>query len=264
MYAPLIVHFISNSLQSDEQRSESKKQTQSTFSYQKVWEKFRSQSTTERDLFLNDSFPDGFQWAVSTEAFKVEGAWSEDGKGETIWDRFGHDGLAFNNQTADLACDSYHKVDYEVYLLRGMLSSNYQFSISWARIFPTGQKESLAEKGALYYDKLIDTLLHSGIEPTVTLHHWDLPQALQDHGGWTNESIVVAFKDFADFCFSRYGDRVKTWNTFSSPWVVSDSGYGTGEHPPSVKDPIVASYQVGLAVSQNKSCGQKHFKRRTF
>ncbi|XP_058248893.1 lactase/phlorizin hydrolase [Hemibagrus wyckioides] len=232
------------SLQRDDQESLSKKTSISAFSYQKVWEKFRTQSTSERDLFLNDSFPEGFQWAISTESFKVEGGWAEDGKGETIWDRFGHDGQVFEKQTADLACDSYHKVDYDVYLLRGMLSPNYQFSISWARIFPTGQKESFLEKGAMYYDKLIDTLLHSGIEPTVTLHHWDLPQALQDLGGWTNGSIVVAFKDFADFCFSRYGDRVKTWNTFSSPWIVSNSGYGTGEHPPSIKDPTIASYQV--------------------
>ncbi|TSK92928.1 Lactase-phlorizin hydrolase [Bagarius yarrelli] len=229
-------------LQSDDQMSLS--QTTSLFSYQKVWEKFKTQTTSERDLFLNDSFPDDFQWAISTESFKVEGGWSEDGKGETVWDRFGHDGQVFANQTADLACDSYHKLDYDVYLLRGMHSSNYQFSISWARIFPTGHKESFLEKGALYYDKLIDALLQSGIEPTITLHHWDLPQALQDLGGWTNESVVMAFKDFADFCFSRYGERVKTWNTFSSPWIVSNSGYGTGEHPPAIKDPVVASYQV--------------------
>ncbi|XP_072541141.1 lactase/phlorizin hydrolase [Salminus brasiliensis] len=216
----------------------------SALAYQNVWEKFRTQTPSERDLFLNGSFPNGFQWAVSSESFKVEGGWSEHGKGETIWDRFGHEGKVFANQTADLACDSYHKVDYDVYLLRGILSPNYQFSISWARIFPTGQKESLLEKGAFYYDKLIDTLLQSGIEPTITLHSWDLPQALQDSGGWTNGSIVEAFKDFADFCFSRYGDRVKTWNTFNSPWVVSHFGYGTGEHPPGIKDPIVASYQV--------------------
>lgn len=245
--------FVLHSLQSDDQRSGGKEGSKIASSYQKVWEKFRTQSASERDLFLNDSFPDGFQWAISTESFKIEGAWSEDGKGETIWDRFGHAGQVFNNQTADLACDSYHKVDYDVYLLRGMLFNDYQFSISWARIFPTGQKESFLEKGALYYDQLIDTLRHSGIEPTVTLHHWDLPQALQDYGGWTNESIVVAFKNFADFCFFRYGDRVKTWNTFSSPWVVSNSGYGTGEHPPSIKDTSVASYQVGLTACHSNS-----------
>ncbi len=135
-----------------------------------------------------------------------------------------------------------------MYLLRGMMAPNYQFSISWARIFPTGRKDSLLEKGVAYYDKMIDTLLQSGIEPTVTLYHWDLPQTLQDSGGWENDAIVEAFKEFSDFCFSHYGDRVKTWITFSSPWVVSNLGYGTGEHPPRVKDPIIASYKVCLSI----------------
>ncbi|XP_033990534.1 lactase-phlorizin hydrolase-like [Trematomus bernacchii] len=212
--------------------------------YQNVWNQFGAQTTTERDLFLNESFPVDFQWATSSESFKVEGGWAEDGKGETNWDRFGHDGLAFANQTADLACDSYHKVDYDLYLLRGLHVNTYQFSISWARLFPSGHRGSQSEKGALYYDKLINALIESGIQPVVTLYHWDLPQALQDCGGWTNASIVEAFKDYADFCFSRFGDRVKTWNTFSSPWVVSHAGYGTGEHAPGVKDYVVASYQV--------------------
>ncbi|CAJ1078803.1 lactase-phlorizin hydrolase-like [Xyrichtys novacula] len=215
-----------------------------TNSYQIVWDKFKTQTTAERDLFLNESFPSGFQWATSSESFKVEGGWMEGGKGETIWDRFAHENKAFENQTADLACDSYNKVDYDVYLLRGLHVNTYQFSISWARIFPSGHRGSVSEKGALYYDKLINASLESGIQPVVTLYHWDLPQALQDYGGWTNASIVDAFKDYADFCFSRFGDRVKTWNTFSSPWVVSHAGYGTGEHPPEVKDYVVASYQV--------------------
>ncbi|KAG7233901.1 hypothetical protein INR49_006463, partial [Caranx melampygus] len=212
--------------------------------YQSVWDKFKSQITTERDAFLKESFPHDFQWATSSESFKVEGGWSEGGKGETIWDRFGHKSLAFENQTADVACDSFHKADYDVYLLRGLHVNTYQFSISWARIFPSGYRGSHSEKGALYYDKLINALIESGIQPVVTLDHWDLPQALQDYGGWTNTSIIEAFKDYADFCFSRFGDRVKTWNTFSSPWVVSHAGYGTGEHPPGVKDYVVSSYQV--------------------
>ncbi|XP_021334700.1 lactase/phlorizin hydrolase isoform X1 [Danio rerio] len=213
----------------------------SAFSYQKVWEKFKSQTEAERDQFLSGSFPVDFQWSVSSESFKVEGGSAEHGKGETIWDRFNHE--AGVNESI-LGCDSYHKVDYDVYLLRGMMAPNYQFSISWARIFPTGRKESFVEKGAAYYDKMINTLLQSGIEPTVTLHHWDLPQALQESGGWTNDSIVEAFKEFSDFCFSRYGDRVKSWITFGSPWVVSSLGYGTGEYPPSIKDPVSASYKV--------------------
>ena len=235
-------------MQTEDAKADRKARSTSALSYQTVWDKFRTESPSDRDHFLVGSFPDGFQWAASSESFKVEGGWAEHGKGETIWDRFGHEGKVLDGQTADVACDSYHKVDYDVYLLRGMLSRHHQFSISWARIFPTGQKESLLEQGALYYDKLIDTLLQSGIEPTVTLYHWDLPQALQDHGGWTNDSIVAAFKEYADFCFFRYGNRVKTWNTFGSPWVVSNFGYGTGEHAPSIKDPIVASYQVCLQI----------------
>nr|XP_015214622.1 PREDICTED: lactase-phlorizin hydrolase [Lepisosteus oculatus] len=213
-------------------------------SYQTVWAKFSDQPVSEKDLFLNSTFPDGFQWGTSSESFKVEGGWAEHGKGETIWDRFSHEGNVFQNQTADLACDSYNKIDYDVYLLRGLHSKTYQFSISWARIFPTGHNSSLNEKGALYYDKLIDGLLQSNIELVVTLYHWDLPQVLQDQGGWQNESIIQAFKEYADFCFSRFGDRVKVWNTFSSPWVVSYAGYGTGQHPPGISDPIIASYQV--------------------
>ncbi|XP_050929059.1 LOW QUALITY PROTEIN: lactase/phlorizin hydrolase [Lates calcarifer] len=231
--------------QSDDTNKRNEPLTSScSMTYYKTWSNFATMTSSERDAFLNDSFPADFQWATSSESFKVEGGWSEGGKGETIWDHFGHQGLAFENQTADLACDSFHKVDYDVYLLRGLHVNTYQFSISWARIFPSGHRGSQSEKGALYYDKLINALIESGIQPVATLYHWDLPQALQNYGGWTNTSIVEAFKDYADFCFSRFGDRVKTWNTFSSPWVVSHAGYGTGEHAPGIKDYVVASYQV--------------------
>uniref|UniRef100_A0A667Z0E5 Lactase n=1 Tax=Myripristis murdjan TaxID=586833 RepID=A0A667Z0E5_9TELE len=221
-----------------------KETTTPSSTYNKIWNKFALMPSSDRDTFLNESFPSGFQWATSSESFKIEGGWSEDGKAETIWDRFGHKGQVPGNQTADLACDSYHKVDYDVYLLRGLHVNTYQFSISWARIFPFGHQGSHSEKGALYYDRLINALLESGIQPVITLYHWDLPQALQDYGGWTNATIVAAFKDYADFCFSRFGDRVKSWNTYSSPWVVSHAGYGTGEHPPGMKDYVVASYQA--------------------
>ncbi|XP_041807046.1 lactase-phlorizin hydrolase-like [Chelmon rostratus] len=213
-------------------------------SYQNVWNKFGSQTTTERDLFINESFPSGFQWATSSESFKVEGGWSEEGKGQTIWDRFCHEGLAFERQTADVACDSFHKVDYDVYLLRGLNVNTYQFSISWARIYPNVWGFRPSEKGALYYDKLIDALIESGIQPVVTLYHWDLPLHLAYMGGWADIQAVRSFTDYADFCFSRFGDRVKIWNTFSSPWVVSHAGYGTGEHPPGDKDYVDAAYQV--------------------
>uniref|UniRef100_A0A3Q2Y7S4 Lactase n=1 Tax=Hippocampus comes TaxID=109280 RepID=A0A3Q2Y7S4_HIPCM len=184
------------------------------------------------------------RWATSSESFKVEGGWAEGGKGETIWDRFGHENKVFDNQTADQACDSYHKVDYDVYLLRGLHVNTYQFSISWARVLPSGYRRSRSHKGVLYYQKLIDALIESGIRPVVTLFHWDLPQELQNQGGWTNSSIIEAFKDYADFCYSAFGDRVKTWNTFSSPWVVSYAGYAIGKHPPEVQDYGMGSYQV--------------------
>ncbi|KAK6484922.1 lactase-phlorizin hydrolase-like [Huso huso] len=213
-------------------------------SYQTVWEKFANQPEAERDLFLQGTFPGDFQWGTSSASFKVEGGWAEHRKGESIWDRFGHKGHAFEKQTADVACDSYNKIDYDVYLLRGLLSKTYQFSISWSRIFPTGFKESLNEHGVDYYNKLIDSLLDSQIQPIVTLFHWDLPQTLQDLGGWQNESIVDVFADYADLCFARFGDRVKVWITFSEPWEVSSAGYGTGQHPPGISDPVIAYYQV--------------------
>lgn len=101
-----------------------------------------------------------------------------------------------------------------------------------------------SEEGARFYNSLINALLESGIRPVVSLHHWDLPQTQQDFGGWTNASIVQHFRDYADFCFSRFGDRVKVWNTFSSPWTVSHAGYGKGQHPPEVRDYRVSAFQV--------------------
>ncbi|XP_039198279.1 lactase-phlorizin hydrolase [Crotalus tigris] len=212
--------------------------------YQKIWEKFANQTELERDSFLTDTFPHGFLWGTSTASFKVEGAWAEDGKGESIWDRYGYQGQIHKNQTANIASDSYRKVEYDVYLLRGLYPKIYKFSISWPRIFANGDKSSLNPQGVSYYNKLIDSLLDSGIEPMVTLFHWDLPQVLQDIGGWQNETIIDAFANYAAFCFATFGDRVKLWITFHEPWVISYAGYGTGQHPPGIVSPGVASYQV--------------------
>lgn len=206
---------------------------------------FAKQSELERDSFLQDVFPNGFLWGTSTGAFNIEGAWAEDGKGESIWDQFGHTGHVYMNQTADVACDSYYKTSYDVYLLRGLHPQMYKFSVSWPRIFPGGTNETINSKGVDYYSKLINRLLDSNIEPMVTLFHWDLPQALQVLGGWQNDSIIDTFVNYADFCFSTFGDRVKFWITFHEPWVISYAGYGTGEHPPGITDPGVASFKVG-------------------
>uniref|UniRef100_A0A8C8R6P5 Lactase n=1 Tax=Pelusios castaneus TaxID=367368 RepID=A0A8C8R6P5_9SAUR len=213
-------------------------------SYQTVWKTFANQSELERDTFVHDVFPNGFLWGTSTGSFSVEGGWAEDGKGESIWDRFGHQNHVHMNQTANVACDSYHKTDYDVYLLRGLQSKLYKFSISWARIFPTGIRDSFSLQGVNYYNKLINSLLDSNIEPMVTLFHWDLPQALQDLGGWQNESIIDIFANYADFCFATFGDRVKLWITFHEPWVISYAGYGTGQHPPGIADPGVVAHSI--------------------
>eukprot|EP00076_Gallus_gallus_P002678 NP_001104816.1 lactase-phlorizin hydrolase precursor [Gallus gallus] len=217
-------------------------------SYQTVWEMFANQSELERDTFLQDVFPSGFLWGTSTGAFNIEGAWAEDGKGESIWDQFGHEGHVYMNQTTDVACDSYHKTSYDVYLLRGLHPQLYKFSISWPRIFPAGTNETIGLKGVDYYNQLIDRLLEANIEPMVTLFHWDLPQALQVLGGWQNDSIIDAFANYADFCFTTFGDRVKFWVTFHEPWVISYAGYGTGEHPPGITDPGIASYKVAHTI----------------
>lgn len=214
-------------------------------SYQTVWEMFAEQPESERDSFLQDVFPNGFLWGISTGAFNIEGAWAEDGKGESIWDQFGHEGHVHMNQTADVACDSYYKTGYDIYLLRGVHPQLYKFSVSWSRIFPAGTNKTINSKGVDYYNNLIDRMLEANIEPMVTLFHWDLPQALQALGGWQNESITDAFVGYADFCFSMFGDRVKFWITFHEPWVISYAGYGTGEHPPGITDPGAASYKVG-------------------
>ncbi|KAI6054326.1 lactase/phlorizin hydrolase [Marmota monax] len=216
--------------------------------YQRVWETFANQSRAERDAFLQDVFPEGFLWGVSTGAFNVEGGWAEGGRGASIWDQYGHLNAINGQATPKVASDSYHKPVSDVALLRGLRAQVYKFSISWSRIFPTGHRTSPNLRGVAYYNKLIDSLLDSGIEPMVTLFHWDLPQALQDHGGWQNESVVDAFLDYAAFCFSTFGDRVKLWVTFHEPWVISYAGYGTGQHAPGISDPGVASFKVAHSI----------------
>lgn len=214
--------------------------------YRRVWETFANQSRAERDAFLQGVFPEDFLWGVSTGAFNVEGGWAEDGRGASVWDRRRSQKATKGQATPEVASDSYHKADIDIALLRGLRAQVYKFSISWSRIFPTGHGPNPCPQGVSYYNKLIDSLLDSHIEPMATLFHWDLPQALQNHGGWQNESVVDAFLDYAAFCFSTFGDRVKLWVTFHEPWVMSYAGYGTGQHAPGISDPGVASFKVLL------------------
>ncbi|XP_017743886.1 PREDICTED: lactase-phlorizin hydrolase [Rhinopithecus bieti] len=233
-------------LQPEEQQDHEIAGSSPASAYQRVWEAFANQSRAERDAFLQDTFPEGFLWGASTGAFNVEGGWAEGGRGASIWDPRRPLNTTEGQATPEVASDSYHKVASDVTLLRGLRAQVYKFSISWSRIFPTGHGSSPSLPGVAYYNKLIDRLRDAGIQPMATLFHWDLPQALQDHGGWQNESVVDAFLDYAAFCFSTFGDRVKLWVTFHEPWVMSYAGYGTGQHPPGISDPGVASFKMRM------------------
>ncbi|XP_012581092.1 PREDICTED: lactase-phlorizin hydrolase [Condylura cristata] len=233
--------------------------SQMSSAYQRVWETFANQSREERDFFLLDVFPEGFLWGASTGAFNVEGGSAEDGRGASVWDQFGYQNVTKGQATPEVASNSYYKVDSDVSLLRGLQAQVYKFSISWSRIFPSGHGHSPSLQGVAYYNKLINSLLASNIQPMATLFHWDLPQALQDHGGWQNESVVDAFLDYASFCFSTFGDRVKLWVTFHEPWVMSYAGYGTGQHPPGISDPGVASFKVTHLVLKAHAKAWHHY-----
>lgn len=215
-----------------------------------VWEKFSNQTKFERDFFYHGTFRDDFLWGVSSSAYQIEGAWDADGKGPSIWDNFTHtpgSGVA-ENATGDIACDSYNQLDADLNVLRALRVQAYRFSLSWSRIFPTGTNSSINDRGVDYYNRLIDGLLASNIFPMVTLFHWDLPQALQDIGGWENASLIELFDSYADFCFRTFGDRVKFWITFNEPTYYAWWSYGTGEFPPKVSDPGWAPYRISHAL----------------
>ncbi|HEX2956204.1 MAG TPA: GH1 family beta-glucosidase [Chitinispirillaceae bacterium] len=197
-----------------------------------------------------EKFPKEFIFGAATAAYQVEGAWNEDGRGPSVWDTFSHiPGNIINNDNGDVATDHYHRYREDIGLMKKMNLKGYRFSISWSRIFPSGTG-AINEAGARFYDNLIDELLKAGIEPNVTLFHWDLPQALSDKGGWPERGIIDAFADYAEFCFKRYGDRVKKWATFNEAYIIAIGGYQTGAFAPGVKNPklaIQASHHINLS-----------------
>jgi len=181
---------------------------------------------------LYGSFPEGFLWGTATAAYQVEGGANEGGKGKNIWDTFtSQPGNIDDGSSGEVACDSYHKYAEDVALMKGMGLNSYRFSIAWTRILPEGTGQRNPE-GIAYYNAVLDELEAAGIEPAVTLYHWDLPQALQDQGGWLNSSSADWFEEYARVCFEEFGDRVKIWITLNEPWVVAVLGHGTGEHAP--------------------------------
>ncbi|MDB5059211.1 MAG: beta-glucosidase, partial [Chloroflexi bacterium] len=182
------------------------------------------------------SLPTGFLWGAATAAYQIEGAANEDGRGESIWDRFSHTpGKVVNGDTGDVACDHYHRTREDIAILREIGVDAYRFSISWPRIIPGGTG-STNDAGLDFYDRLVDDLLAAGITPFVTLYHWDLPQALQDRGGWANRETVDAFKAYTDVVSRRLGDRVRNWITHNEPWCVAFLGNLVGNHAPGLTD----------------------------
>ncbi len=183
-----------------------------------------------------NTFPSDFVWGAATASYQIEGAWNADGKGESIWDRFSHTpGKIINNDNGDVACDHYHRYRDDVRLMRQIGLRAYRFSISWSRVIPNGVG-AVNEKGIDFYDRLVDALLEENIEPYATLYHWDLPQALQDKGGWGNRDIIGQFADYTALMSKRLGDRIKYWATLNEPWVIAFMGHRSGEHAPGLKD----------------------------
>lgn len=177
-------------------------------------------------------FPPDFLFGAATASYQIEGAAHEDGRGESIWDRFcATPGKVRNGDTGDIACDHYHRFAEDVALMRDLGLNAYRFSTAWPRILPLGRGE-VNRAGLDFYDRLVDELLANGIEPFVTLYHWDLPQPLEDRGGWTNRDTVDAFAEYTEIVVRRLGDRVKHWITHNEPWVAAWLGYGWGVHAP--------------------------------
>ena len=183
-----------------------------------------------------NEFPKGFLWGAATAAYQVEGAVHEDGRGETIWDRFCRvPGAIGSGETGDVACDHYHRWRDDVENMRDLGLSAYRFSTAWARVFPQGRGR-LNRPGLDFYEALVDGLLAAGIQPALTLYHWDLPQALQDAGGWTNRDTASWFAEYATCMYTHLGDRVKLWMTLNEPWVASFAGHAHGVHAPGLRD----------------------------
>jgi beta-glucosidase len=186
-------------------------------------------------------FPNGFLWGAATAACQIEGAPLEDGKGPSIWDTFSHEpGRTWHGDTGDIACDSYHRSGEDLDLLAELGVGAYRFSLSWPRIQPDG-RGAVNQAGIDYYRRLAEGLRERGITPVVTLYHWDLPQPLQDKGGWAARDIGEIFADFAAIAGRSLGDLVERWITINEPLIVANLGYREGLHAPGITDPAQAA-----------------------
>jgi beta-glucosidase len=193
---------------------------------------FLSTTTARADDSVIPAFPQGFVWGASTSAYQIEGAVAEDGRGPSIWDVFSHQpGRIVTGETGDVACDHYHRYAEDVDLLASGGFGAYRFSIAWPRILPAG-RGATNQRGLDFYDRLVDRLLEKKVTPWACLYHWDLPQALQDQGGWTNRDIAGWFADYGEVAAARLGDRVKHWAMLNEPNVHAIFGHAVGNHAP--------------------------------
>lgn len=213
------------------------------------------------------SFPKVFIWGTASSAYQIEGAWEEDGKGASIWDTFSHiPGKIINNENGDVANDHYHFWKEDIGMMAELGLKTYRFSTSWPRIFPEGIGK-VNQKGVDFYDHLIDELLRKKIEPYLCLYHWDLPQALQDKGGWPVREMAEYFAEYAGFMAGKFSDRVAHWITHNEPFVTAGAGYFLGEHAPGVKEPLSAIKAIhhlllshGLATQAIRSSSKQPVK----
>ncbi|MEV5503825.1 GH1 family beta-glucosidase [Nonomuraea fuscirosea] len=210
------------------------------------------------------AFPENFVWGTATAAYQVEGAWNEDGRGPSIWDTFSHTpGLVAHGDTGDVACDHYHRLEEDLDLLGALGVGAYRFSISWPRVQPGG-RGAVNAPGLDFYQRLVDGLLARDIAPVATLYHWDLPQELEDAGGWPERDTAARFGEYARLMGEALGDRVRTWITLNEPWCSAYLGYASGVHAPARTDPAAALAAVhhlnlghGLAVQALRSTAAK-------
>lgn len=195
-------------------------------------------------------FPSDFIWGAATAAYQIEGAWNEDGKSESIWDRFAHTpGKVKHEHNGDLACDSYRRFPEDIALVKALGLTSYRYSISWPRVQPGGRGGANG-KGLDYYKRLTDSVLAAGLRPLVTLYHWDLPQELEDAGGWANRDTAAHFADYVALVAEALADRVKHFVVLNEPKTFTSTGYWQGVHAPGRRDPLAflrATHTVNLA-----------------
>ena len=207
-------------------------------------------------------FTENFLWGTATASYQVEGAVDEDGRGPSIWDTFSHTpGKVYRGDTGDIACDQYHRIEDDLDIMADLGLKAYRFSAAWPRIQPVGSGAA-NQKGLDYYRRLVDGLRQRSIEPMLTLYHWDLPQALEDKGGWTSRETSERFAEYASVVYEALADSVSFWITLNEPWVSAWLGYGIGVHAPGHKDvskALAATHHLllghGLALETMRSAG---------